>query len=342
MASQPTSPVAQMTPDGECWVITDGAAGNQRQASALAAAWAMPTRQLVLRPRAPWSWLAPRLTLGGARALDQSQRALLAPPWPQVAIGCGRSAALFTRLLRRWSDGACYCVQILDPHMSPSHWDAVIAPQHDRLAGAHVLTTLGSLNPVDDAWLAQARRDQPALGNLPRPRVGVLLGGPRKHMTLSDDDARRLASELRASQQASGGSVLVVASRRTLPATVEVLREALRDGPGLVWASAADGENPYAAVLGWADELVVTPDSVNMLSEACAVGCPVRSFVTAPLPGRISRFHQALRAAGYLQDNTGPAAASRQAPLRETATVAALLAQRINARAPLMKSCAAS
>ncbi|MGB3462429.1 MAG: nucleoside-diphosphate sugar epimerase, partial [Rhodanobacter lindaniclasticus] len=47
---------------GECWVITDAAAGNQRQALALAEHLQLPRRHLLLEPRAPWSWLAPRLT----------------------------------------------------------------------------------------------------------------------------------------------------------------------------------------------------------------------------------------------------------------------------------------
>ncbi|NUR23487.1 MAG: nucleoside-diphosphate sugar epimerase, partial [Frateuria sp.] len=57
------------TPRDECWAITDHAAGNQRQALALAERLGMPVRPLVLDARAPWSWFAPRLILGGRLAL---------------------------------------------------------------------------------------------------------------------------------------------------------------------------------------------------------------------------------------------------------------------------------
>ena len=40
--------------------------------------------------------------------------------------------------------------------------------------------------------------------------------------------------------------------------------------PGLTWCGEADGANPYAGVLAWADRIVCSPDSVNMVSEACA------------------------------------------------------------------------
>lgn len=314
---------------GECWVITDASAGNQRQALALAGYLQMPTRHLLLEPRAPWSWLAPRLTFGGRLALPQSQRGSLAPPWPQVTIGCGRAAALFTRMLRRLSGGRCHTVQILDPRIDPRHWDTVIAPRHDDVRGPNVLTPLGSLNPVDDAWLADGRESCPQFDELPQPRTGMLLGGSRRGIALDATYARQLVEGLLERQHKEGGSVLAVASRRTAAELIETVRAALQDVPGLVWAGHDDGRNPYPGVLAWADRLVVTPDSVNMLSEACATTCPVETLVTAPLPTKLARFHRALRDAGRLHDLNAPPSTSSTRPLRETATIAAALRERI-------------
>jgi len=313
---------------GECWAITDLAAGNQRQALALAEQMDMPVRHLVLSPRAPWSWLSPRMTWGGRLALPASQRAMFAPPWPRIAIGCGRSAALLTRMLRTLTEGCCHTVQILDPRVDPAHWDTVIAPRHDGLAGANVLNPLGSLNPVDEAWLQDGREASPALNDLPRPRVGVLLGGPRTGIGIDANYAQRLVEQLLARRRREGGSLMVLASRRTPAAVVEVTRNALRGTPGLIWAGPEEGINPYPGVLGWADRLVVTPDSVNMLSEACAVGCPVHTFVAGTLPPKLARFHQSLRAAGLLHDMNEDSPAT-QTPLRETATIADALRKRL-------------
>lgn len=314
---------------GECWVITDASAGNQRQALALAGYLQMPTRHLLLEPRAPWSWLAPRLTFGGHLALPRAQRGSLAPPWPQVAIGCGRAAALFTRMLRRLSDGRSHTVQILDPRIDTRHWDVVIAPRHDQVRGPNVLTPLGSLNPIDDAWLADGRESCPQFDELPQPRTGVLLGGSRRGIQLDASYARQLVAHLLKRHREEGGSVLAVASRRTTAELIETIRTGLQDVPGLVWAGHDDGRNPYPGVLGWADRLVVTPDSVNMLSEACATACVVETLVTAPLPAKLARFHRALRDLGRLHDPHAPPSLSRTTPLRETATIAAALRERI-------------
>jgi mitochondrial fission protein ELM1 len=315
------------TPREECWAITDRAAGNQRQALALAERLGLTVRPLVLEPRAPWSWFAPRLILGGPLALPPDERGHFAPPWPRVAVGCGRAAALFTRMLRTLSAGHCHTVQILDPRMDPVHWDTLIAPRHDGVTGPNVLTPLGSLNPIDEDWLADAREAWPHLGDLPAPRVGVLLGGPRHGIAMDGAWTQAFIHGLRTLHARRGGSLLVLASRRTPPGLAGALGDALGDVPGLHWTG-AEGPNPYPGVLAWADRLVVTPDSVNMLSEACAVGCAVHTFAPRPLPDKLAQFHRALREAALLHDLDGDAP-DRQPPLRETATIAAATRRRL-------------
>ncbi|HJU25402.1 MAG TPA: mitochondrial fission ELM1 family protein [Rhodanobacteraceae bacterium] len=315
----------------EAWVITDGAAGNERQALALAQALQAPARVLALPLRKPWAWAAPRELPGGRLALGPRDRDAFVPPWPALAIGCGRSAALLTRLLRKLSDGRCFCAQILDPRIDPRHWDAVIAPRHDGLPGENVIETLGSLNPVDDAWLANGREAFSELGRLPRPRITLLLGGPRRGIAYDESHARALIAAITRRLQRAGGSVLATASRRTPDAFAQRLRDALASFPGTFWRNDGDGPNPYPGLLGWADRIVVTPDSVNMLSEACAVGVPVHTLATAPLPAKLSRFHAALRERGSLHDLDAEVPESKIEPLRETAWVAGQLRARIAA-----------
>lgn len=309
------------------WVISDGAAGNERQALALAGAMHLAARTLRLPLRAPWAWFAPRRLPGGRLALAPRDREAFAPPWPGVAIGCGRTSALLTRLLRRVSRGACFSVQILDPRLDPRHWDAVIAPRHDRLTGANVLTTLGSLHPVDDAWLASGRAAFADFGALPRPRVALLVGGPRRGIDYDDALRARLLAAVRTT--AAAGSVLATVSRRTPPEFGAALRRELANFPGFCWQG--EGANPYPGLLGWADAIVVAPDSVNMLSEACAVGVPVHTAAAAPLPEKLARFHAALRERGLLTD---PGVARVEVPpLREAGAIATQLLARIAARA---------
>lgn len=316
----------------EAWVITDGAAGNERQALALAQALDVPARVLALPLRNPWGWAAPRCLPGGRLVLAARDRRVFVPPWPSLAIGCGRAAALLTRLLRELSGGECFCVQILDPRIDPRHWDAVVALRHDRLRGANVIATLGSLNPMDDAWLAAGRDAFADFGHLPRPRTALLMGGPRRGIAFDQTLAQALAEGITRRLRIEGGSVLATASRRTPPAFATQLREALAPFPGMFWRGDGDGPNPYPGLLGWADRVVVTPDSVNMLSEAAATGVPVHTLTLATLPDKLARFHADMRERGSLYDLDAVVAKPSAPPLRETAHVAAWLRERLAAR----------
>lgn len=317
---------------GACWAISDGRAGNARQAAALAAALDPPAWEtLELAARAPWRWSAPRRLPCDRAAFGAAFAQRLQAP-PALAIGCGRQAALATRLLRARGSRA---VQILDPRLDPRHWDLLIVPEHDARRGGNVLTLLGSLNPVDDAWLAAGRTDFPALGALPGPRIALLLGGPTAQVPWHAHQLGPLCAQLAAQLRECGGSLLVTASRRTPAQAPPLLRQALRGLPSArLWLNEDDGPNPYHGLLGWADAIVATADSVNLLSEACATAVPVAAAFAGDGHGRVRRFVEALRERGRLsaiEALSHPAAAI--VPLRETARIAAQVRERLGLHA---------
>ena len=308
--------------------LSDGRAGNARQAQALAAALAPAPRDLVLAPRAPWRWLAPRRLPGDGDAFGAGFAAALAAP-PALAVGCGRQAALATRILRGRGSRV---VQVLDPRLPARHWDLVVVPEHDGLRGNNVITLVGSLHPVDDAWLARGREAFPGIAGLPAPRVTVLVGGPSAHAGFDPADFEALMAAAGTMAAREGGSLLVTASRRTPPALRDALRTRAWPLPTLAWADKSDGANPYAGMLAWADRIVCSADSVNMLSEACATAAPV--FVQRPeaMRGRPRRFIDDLLARGRIRPLGAGTDGFVAEPLRETTRVAAEVRARLGLR----------
>ena len=308
-----------MTHSEQIWTLSDGHAGNLRQAVALADALAAPpVRNIVLHARAPWRWIAPRAWPGSRHAFGgEFGNALHAAP--RIAIGCGRQAALATRLLRAHGSKA---VQILDPRIDPAHWDVVIAPQHDALHASNVITLLGSLHPVDDAWLRHAREQFAGLSQLPRPRIAMLLGGSSRHARFDRRAFDRLAAMVDSVLAREGGSLLLSASRRTPQDVRDAVRARAISAPHVRWLDAGDGDNPYAGMLAWADRIVCTPDSVNMISEACATYAPVFVFDPGHVRGRPRQFLDSLLGRGRIRAMDDALAPFDAQPLRETARVA--------------------
>lgn len=307
------------------WVLTDGAAGNEKQALALAAALGREAVIWQVSPRAPWRWVAPRWIPadGGALGLQAG------PPWPELAIGCGRQGALALRWLKQASGGATRTVQILDPRIDPAAFDLVLAPAHDSLRGSNVIATRGALHAVDAAWLARARLEWARFGALPAPRTAVLLGGTNRALSLDRAYWRGLASKLGHWLHRDGGSLLLTTSRRSPDWLRAAARAEFSAVPGLQWHDPDDGPNPYAGLLAWADRLVVTPDSVNLLSEACATAAPVLCHFERPLRGKLAHFYRALLESGRVRPMKLDYSAWPVEPLRELETVAAQVRARL-------------
>src|SRR5262249_21918233 len=110
--------------------------------------------------------------------------------------------------------------RLLSPWMPPrferlGSKGSILAPEHDRLRGANVITTTTAPHSFSQARLSQLRHTMPtAISALPAPRVAVFLGGPSGAYTFTGADQRQLAGAL-ASLEALEVSFLITPSRRT-------------------------------------------------------------------------------------------------------------------------------
>lgn len=199
---------------------------------------------------------------------------------PVITIG-GSGGAVGAALRR---EGACV-IQVQNPRLSPARFDLVIANHHDRLRGPNVVLTRTALHGVTPALLAQARQEwRPRLAHLPRPLVSVLVGGGNGRFRLGPAEGAALAGELAAMMQRDHVGIALTPSRRTDPAVCHELQRAFAGPDAWVWDQT--GPNPYLGLLACADAIVVTMDSVSMVSEAVATSVPV---MVAALPGRSRR-----------------------------------------------------
>jgi mitochondrial fission protein ELM1 len=181
----------------------------ESQAVGLAEAIGGEVRVLRVAARAPWRWLPGDLwpfPLAAAAGPD-----VLAPPWPDLVVTCGRHAAPLGAAIRRLAGGATRAVHVQNPRMSLAAFDAVVAPEHDRISGPNVLTHRLALHRITAASLAAAREAwAPRFAALKRPLVAVLVGAP-------GDGDRRHAEALAEGLAALAAGLVVTPSRRTPP-----------------------------------------------------------------------------------------------------------------------------
>lgn len=291
-----------MRRDPVAWAVHDGKAGMASQAFGLAEATGFRIVEQRLAIGFPWSRLPPRLWVSPFRAAA-GDGARLEAPWPDLVIGCGRNAAAPVLAIRRASRGRTVAVQIQHPGIGRGEFDRLVVPEHDRLRGANVIITRGAVHRVTPARLAEGLGRFPELEKMPRPVLAVLIGGSNRAYRLSLRRLGEIADSLRAIMRERGGSILLTPSRRTGAAGVALLQERLAGLPAAIWDG--HGENPYYAYLALADAMLVTADSISMISEAAATGKPVHILELDGGNGKFARFHAAMRAAGITRPFAG-------------------------------------
>jgi len=261
------------------WVIAAYRAGEQSQLLALAEALGWPFEIKQLRHR--WQGALFNLLRGtGLCGIDEAASSPLVAPWPDVVIAAGMRNEPVCRWIRRASGGHTRVVHVGRPWANVRNFDLVITtPQYRLPRHASVLQNTLTLHRITPARLAAAREAHgPRLGTLPAPRIAVILGGPSGPYAFGRRAGARLGRQASALAARLGGSLMITTSARTPRAALAALRANLSVPHEIYEWQAGDADNPYFAYLAWADRLIVTFDSISMLSEACATGRPVYMF----------------------------------------------------------------
>ena len=325
------------------WAVSDGRAGIQVQTVSLLDAMGLDSIPLCVTMRRPWRWLPPVLSPRGGwiyppDTIQTLTDGLTRETPPKAIVTCGRQAALFGVLARRLIRRAgldTVVIQVQDSGLNPLLFDFVVTPAHDKLRGPNVLTSQGGLNSLTPARLnAAAQELTPRLNHLPRPLVAVLIGGKSKVHDLTAQNLDDLLHALRQWHAQSGCGFLITPSRRTPPAFRDRIQRAFADLPHFYWdgeqgqdagGTGAGGPNPYRGYLAMAQQIVVSADSVNMLTEAASTGKPVWIAPATGGSAKFDRLHQSLVTAGIARPLSPQLDRWHYPPLREAARIAAQL-----------------
>lgn len=274
------------------WLLLGEKGGDNAQMRALAVAIGWPTVEKPLRFNRLYR--VPNLALGASLASLTEGASGLASPWPDLVLASGRRSVPVARWVRRQSGGRTVLVHVGRPWAPMAWFDLVVAmPQYRLPAAANAIAASMPFNRLDPARLAaEASRWRPKLA-VPGPWLGVLIGGPAKPLRFGAAEGAALGRCADRLAAGFGASVLGVGSRRTDPAALAAFEAAL-GRPRQVFAAGAP-DNPYAAVVGLAERLLVSGDSASMIAEACRTGKPVTVF---PLPDDGTVRTRAARVAG--------------------------------------------
>ena len=287
-------------------MVSDGKRGHEGQSRALAELMDSPRPQVITvrRPPPAWEpllrllscfiapscwprWLARSVLSGsfGEEALNTLERRLKEneSAGSVITISTGTLAAIPALLLARELEGRS--LHLMRPSLVPlRRFDLVLLPRHDvrRATGSAVLSFPFALGFTGEETLARCRETMRGrlglkgdAGMPSGPYLTVLIGGSSAHFRLQPRDLLAYLNVLVSVAEEHSWRILLSTSRRTPEEVETALKQFQREHRDsiyfAVWAR-LDSFNPLPAFFDLSRGVVVTEDSVSMISEAILAG----------------------------------------------------------------------
>ncbi len=173
----------------------------------------------------------------------------------------------------------------------------MVMPKHDNPSRRrNIAATNGALNLIDEEYLntcvSQIKNHLTGQGNKVLT-LGLLLGGDTKDFHLSGSSIRRIIEQLKESAENLDAQIVVTTSRRTSPEIERIVKEEFKSYSRCRLLIIANENNlPFAmgGILGLSKILIVSPESISMISEAVSSRKYVVTFKAAGLSKRHQNF----------------------------------------------------
>ena len=219
--------------------------------------------------------------------------------YAEFVVSCGSSLAPVNIFMSKENNAKN--VVVMDPAIGLGlrKFNFVIAAKHDNLKPRkNIITTTLAPNLIDAKELESAGEKLKGRINLEKKSVaGLLVGGNNPEFTLSPKILKRVVSEMLKFCESRDAELLVTTSRRTGRALEAILKKILNKQPRCKLLVIANENNPpgtLSGILDLSDIVVVSGESISMVSEAISSGKKVVVFGLEKTRSSIAKHDRAL------------------------------------------------
>lgn len=201
-----------------------------------------------------------------------------------IVISTGSYLASVNAILSRTKK--IFSVCILTPEGTPlKFFNVIFVPKHDVLKhprlkkNKNIITTIAAPNRINQSlltqWSIRLSQKVNVSGGIYKP--GIIIGGNDQNYFIDKQFIGKVFDYLYNNLKNGKMGFFLTTSRRTPLDVVYQLKEKIRNNPSFIYCEfpGISRESFYFGILGLSDILLVTEDSVNMISECCSTGKPV-------------------------------------------------------------------
>jgi mitochondrial fission protein ELM1 len=298
----------------EIFVLSDGRPGNDSQTIGLAKKISEKTEFPYKIINISFDFLLPNFLrkaslIGVSPDIKKKLREI--KTFPKLIISAGRRLSPIALYLKKKSGGISKVIQIMNPELSFDKFDFVILPKHDFCKhssfqatknNSKIIQIIGSLNQINQCSTEkEAKKFSSKFAKITKIKIVVFIGGDTKNTKFNTDSALILADRLAEVAKKNNAILLISNSRRTSDKLTNTIKSRLKENECEFEFfyykdfAGSDDNNPYFALIFYADFFVITGDSVSMISECCSTGKQVFIFDENKISSKKhTSFHQNL------------------------------------------------
>ena len=208
-----------------------------------------------------------------------------------VIISCGRKSVIPSIHLKKTSNKKVFNIHIQDPKVDLTHFDFIVAPEHDAIEGSNVITTKGAIHYLTENEISENKDYLNSFIKKDERKIWTLImGGPTKYYDYSTKNMKHIFTALYKLLKKHDFQLVVIPSMRTPLNTIHYAKEFFGENHTIIMDV---DKKAYLSALAISENIVVTCDSSSMISEAALTGKPI--YIASILPKKNDKRFQRFR-----------------------------------------------
>ncbi len=247
-------------------LLTQGMHGMVSQAEGLAKALKLNFKHQQIKLKPLWNLIPPKFTPISENLLTEK---FICDS--NVIISCGRKSVISSIALKKRFGKDIFNIHIQDPKVSFNHFDLIISPEHDKIEGDNIIKNKGAIHYLTKKEII----DNSKYLKLPKEKkkiISFIIGGPNKYYDFSEEQIHYIFNKVKTLFTPDKYKIVIIPSYRT---PERVIKKAFNTFSFNHHVVKLIDKKAYLSSLAIADYIVVTCDSISMISEAAVTGKPV-------------------------------------------------------------------
>ena len=259
-------------------LLTEGYHGMISQVEGMAKALKVEFQHKIVRLNWLWNYVPSKFT-PKSDVILKDKNYISDPEQFDLIISCGRKSVIPSIILKK-KNNKIFTIHIQNPKVNFNNFDIIIAPEHDNIQGANVISSKGAIHYITQEEIEKSKSYLVDKVNS-KKIVTLILGGPNRYYGFNNNELTKIFNEIKTNFISKGYKAFIIPSMRTPKKTIEIAtKEFINDG----YVVNSVDKQAYLSSLALATNIVITCDSTSMISEAAASGKPI--FVAHMQPKR--------------------------------------------------------